>query len=90
MIGSNTSYDVTFETGTAPGTYIPKPIDLSHGSEYLELYGTGIRGLVGGVGAVTALKDLKPGHYMLWAIAVNDRGGSTQSYPVHIMIKTVK
>jgi hypothetical protein len=32
-------------------------------------------------------KDLKPGHYMFWAIAVNDRGGSTQSIPGHIMIK---
>jgi Common central domain of tyrosinase/Bacterial Ig domain len=33
-----------------------------------------------------SIKDLKPGHYMLWAIAVNDRGGSTQSFPSHIMI----
>ena len=32
------------------------------------------------------IKDLKPGHYMLWAIAVNDHGGTTQSYPGHIMI----
>jgi uncharacterized protein (DUF2141 family) len=36
------------------------------------------------------IKDLKPGHYMLWAIAVNDGGGSTQSYPAHIMINPVK
>jgi hypothetical protein len=33
-----------------------------------------------------SIKDLKPGHYMLWAIAVNDHGGSTQSVPTHIMI----
>lgn len=33
-----------------------------------------------------SIKDLKPGHYMLWAIAVNDHGGSTQSLPTHIMI----
>jgi hypothetical protein len=33
-----------------------------------------------------SIKDLKPGHYMLWAIAVNDRGGTTQSFPAHIMI----
>jgi len=33
-----------------------------------------------------SIKDLKPGHYMLWVIAVNDRGGSTQSIPAHIMI----
>jgi len=33
-----------------------------------------------------SIKELKPGHYMLWAIAVNDRGGSTQSLPTHIMI----
>jgi len=33
-----------------------------------------------------SIKDLKPGHYMLWAIAINDRGGSTQSFPSHIMI----
>jgi hypothetical protein len=44
------------------------------------------------VGTATAapytisIKDLKPGEYMLWAIAVNDRGGSTQSLPSHIMI----
>ncbi len=24
-------------------------------------------------------------HYMLWAIAVNDHGGTTQSFPSHIM-----
>ena len=33
-----------------------------------------------------SIKDLKPGHYMLWAIAVNDHGGTTQSVPTHIMI----
>jgi uncharacterized protein (DUF2141 family) len=36
------------------------------------------------------IKDLKPGHYMLWAIAVNDRGGTTQSFPAHIMIEVPK
>jgi hypothetical protein len=33
-----------------------------------------------------SIKDLRPGHYMLWVIAVNDHGGSTQSVPTHIMI----
>jgi hypothetical protein len=37
-----------------------------------------------------SIKDLKPGHYMLWAIAVNDHGGSTQSLPGHIMINARK
>lgn len=34
-----------------------------------------------------SIKDLKPGHYMMWVIAVNDRGGSTQSFPAHIMVE---
>lgn len=38
----------------------------------------------------TSIKDLKPGHYMLWAIAVNDHGGTTQSFPAHIMINARK
>ncbi|HEY1527537.1 MAG TPA: tyrosinase family protein [Candidatus Angelobacter sp.] len=38
----------------------------------------------------TSIKELKPGHYMVWAIAVNDRGGSTQSFPAHIMIEARK
>lgn len=48
------------------------------------------------VGTATAapytvsIKELKPGHYMLWAIAVNDRGGSTQLVPTHIMISKQK
>jgi hypothetical protein len=33
------------------------------------------------------IKDLKPGHYMVFAIAVNDRGGSTESFPGHVMIE---
>jgi len=33
-----------------------------------------------------SIRDLKPGEYMLWAIAVNDSGGSTQSVPTHVMI----
>ncbi len=37
-----------------------------------------------------SIKDLKPGHYMLWVIAVNDHGGTTQSFPAHITINTVK
>ncbi len=37
-----------------------------------------------------SIKDLKPGHYMLWAIAVNDHGGTTQSFPSHIMIDARK
>jgi hypothetical protein len=36
------------------------------------------------------INGLKPGHYMLWAIAVNDHGGSTPSLPVHIMINAPK
>lgn len=32
------------------------------------------------------IKGLKPGHYMVWAIAVNDHDGTTQSFPGHIMI----
>ena len=35
-----------------------------------------------------SIKGLKPGHYMLWAIAVNDSGGTTQSFPGHIMVGT--
>ena len=35
-----------------------------------------------------SIKDLKPGHYMLWVIAANDRGGTTQSVPSHFMIGT--
>jgi hypothetical protein len=37
-----------------------------------------------------SIKDLKPGQYMLWAIAVNDRGGTTQSVPTHVMINARK
>ncbi len=33
-----------------------------------------------------SIKNLKPGHYMLWAIAANDHGGTTQSVPSHFMI----
>jgi hypothetical protein len=33
-----------------------------------------------------SIKGLKRGHYMFWAIAVNDSGGTTQSFPGHIMI----
>jgi hypothetical protein len=36
------------------------------------------------------IKDLKPGHYMLWVVAINDRGGSTQSFPGHFMINAAK
>ena len=32
------------------------------------------------------IRDLKPGHYMLWAVAVDDRGNSSQSLPVHVMV----
>jgi uncharacterized protein (TIGR03437 family) len=54
--GDTQSYDVAFQPSTNSGvtTLIPKPIDLSAGSVYLLLYGTGIRGLQGGVAAVTA------------------------------------
>jgi len=37
-----------------------------------------------------SIKDLKAGHYMVWAIAVNDRGGTTQSVPTHVMINARK
>jgi len=37
-----------------------------------------------------SIKDLKAGHYMWWAIAVNDHGGSTQSVPAHFMIHAPK
>jgi hypothetical protein len=37
-----------------------------------------------------SIKDLKAGHYMVWAIAVNDRGGTTQSVPAHFMIHAPK
>ena len=37
-----------------------------------------------------SIRELKPGHYMLWAIAVNDHGGSTQSFPAHLMISARK
>jgi len=37
-----------------------------------------------------SIKDLKAGKYMLWAIAVNDSGGTTQSVPTHIMINARK
>ncbi len=37
-----------------------------------------------------SIKDLKPGDYMLWVIAVNDHGGKTQSLPTHIMIDAPK
>jgi Common central domain of tyrosinase/Bacterial Ig domain len=32
------------------------------------------------------LTDLKPGHYMLWAFAVNDHGVTSQSAPAHFVI----
>ena len=37
-----------------------------------------------------SIKDLKPGHYMLWAIAADERGGTTQSVPTHFMIRARK
>jgi hypothetical protein len=37
-----------------------------------------------------SIKDLKPGHYMYWAIAVNDHGGTTQSYPGHLLVEARK
>jgi hypothetical protein len=32
------------------------------------------------------VKDLKPGHYMIWAIAVNDRDATSQSLPMEVTI----
>ncbi len=37
-----------------------------------------------------SIKDLKPGEYMVWAIAVNDRGVTSQSVPTHVMINARK
>ena len=37
-----------------------------------------------------SISGLKPGEYMLWAVAVNDGGGSTQSTPVHISVGKTK
>lgn len=34
----------------------------------------------------SSLKILTPGHYMVWAIATDDRGATSQSNPVHIGI----
>jgi hypothetical protein len=36
------------------------------------------------------LTDLKPGHYMLWAFAVNDHGVTSQSFPGHFVIEARK
>jgi hypothetical protein len=33
-----------------------------------------------------SIRDLEPGHYMLWAVAVDDRGNSSQSLPVHVTV----
>jgi uncharacterized protein (TIGR03437 family) len=54
--GDTQTYDLAFEPAL-PITnvaFVPKPIDLSAGSTYLVLYGTGIRGLHGGTASVTA------------------------------------
>jgi hypothetical protein len=31
-----------------------------------------------------SLKGLEPGHYMVWAVATDDRGATSQSNPIHI------
>jgi hypothetical protein len=36
------------------------------------------------------LTDLKPGHYMLWAFAVNNHGVTSQSFPAHFVIEDWK
>lgn len=33
-----------------------------------------------------SLKGLTPGHYMVWAVATDDRGATSQSIPIHIGI----
>jgi hypothetical protein len=33
-----------------------------------------------------SIRDLEPGHYMLWAVAYDDRGESSQSFPVHLTV----
>jgi hypothetical protein len=32
------------------------------------------------------IQGLEPGHYMLWAIAIDDHGASSQSLPVHVHV----
>lgn len=32
------------------------------------------------------LKDLEKGHYMVWAVAIDDRGAASQSLPIHLGI----
>ncbi|MBV9211191.1 MAG: hypothetical protein JOZ52_11205, partial [Acidobacteria bacterium] len=48
-----------------------------------QLIGSGTRS--GSTYTIT-LKGLDKGHYMVWAVAVDDRGASSQSLPIHIGI----
>ena len=34
-----------------------------------------------------SIKDLKPGHYMIWAVAVSDHGATSQPLPVHVTVE---
>jgi uncharacterized protein (DUF2141 family) len=33
-----------------------------------------------------SIRDLPPGHYMLWAVAIDDGGESSQSLAIHVMV----
>jgi Common central domain of tyrosinase/Bacterial Ig domain len=35
-----------------------------------------------------SIPSLEPGHYMVWAVAVDDRGQTSQSLPVHVTVGT--
>jgi hypothetical protein len=35
----------------------------------------------------TTLRGLAAGHYMIWAVAVDDREGTSQSMPVHVQVR---
>ena len=48
-----------------------------------KLIGSGTRS--GSLYTIT-LKDLEKGHYMVWAVAVDERGATSQSMPIHIGI----
>jgi hypothetical protein len=33
------------------------------------------------------IRNLKPGHYMVWAVAIDERDASSQSMPVHVAVR---
>jgi hypothetical protein len=48
-----------------------------------KLIGSGTRS---GSTYTISLKGLESGHYMVWAVAVDERGATSQSMPIHIGI----